>query len=171
MAGQAGSPFPARFLQPLRLSGESQTMGAPIGRTTSLISVAVSLLALAGCASSGPSYNQLYLTSSEIAVDQHETAYDVLTKHRRLIVTGSEIALDGGNDLSGISNEYSIPLIIVNGDKYIQNPITMLRLIPADDVASVRIFFASQVPPEFRASGWEGGVLSVRTKSGTKPPG
>ena len=140
---------------------------APLGLAMSLAVVFVA------CSSGGgASYGQTYLTSADIVVAEHESAYDVLASHRRLIVTGSEITMKGGNDLAGQSNAYSSPLMVINGDYNIQNYITVLQLIPADDVAYIRLYVASDVPAAYRVNRQSSqGVVEIQTKSGTKPGG
>jgi hypothetical protein len=138
----------------------------PLGLAMSLAA------AFVACSSGGVSYGQTYLTSADIVVAEHESAYDVLKSHRRLIVTGSQIMLKGGNDLAGRSNEYSDPLIVINGDYNIANYVTVLELMPADDVAYVRLYSASDVPATYRNDPQSSqGVVEIQTKSGTKPAG
>ena len=139
---------------------------APLGLAMSLAVVFVA------CSSGGVSYGQTYLTSADIVVAEHETAYDILKSHRRLIVTGSGIMMKGGNDLAGQSNAYSDPLVVINGDWNVENYVTVLELIPADDVAYIRLYVASDVPASYRASRQAAqGAVEIQTKSGTKPAG
>ena len=145
-----------------------------VGRGLVALSTALIVsVPFSACSSTGDQvyYNQLFLTARDIAVEEHETAYDILTWHRRLIVTGDVIGFKGGDDRQGYTNQYSVPLLVVNEDPYIQATTQVLRLIPAADVASIRLYHASEVPPRYRRPGAEGGIIEIITISGTRPPG
>jgi hypothetical protein len=55
-------------------------------------------------------------------------------------------------------------MLVVNGDYNLNDAITTLRQIRAEDIVSIQIFYASMVPPEYRRPGAEGGVIAVTTR-------
>lgn len=132
----------------------------------SLVAVAV----LAACASSGGrsgDFHRLVVSGEEIRTAGYESAYEALTHHRLLIVFEDRIGFRGGDDRSGrgrAAQAYSIPLLVVNGDSNLNDMITTLRLIPASEILSIRLYRASMVPPEHRRPGAEGGVIEVHTR-------
>ncbi len=125
---------------------------------------------LVACGGKSASYGDVYLSADDIRVDTDATAYDVLANHRKLIVTESGIGFKGGSG-SAADNTYYVPRIVINDDVLIQNPILVLRLIPADDVKEIRLYYADEVPIQYRVLSTAGGVIAINTKSGTKPPG
>ena len=122
------------------------------------------------CGGKSASYRNVYLSADDIRLDAHATAYDVLASHRKLIVTESVIGFKGGSG-SAADNTYYVPRIIINDDVLIQNPLLVLRLIPADDVKEIRLYYADEVPVQYRVLSTAGGVIAIQTKSGKKPPG
>ncbi|MFV1986162.1 MAG: hypothetical protein ACC682_02715 [Gemmatimonadota bacterium] len=121
------------------------------------------------CASSGRSgsYSRLFISGTEIRENGHETAYEALTHHRELIIFENQIAFEGGDDRSGSGRSrvtYTVPMLVVNGNYNLNDAITTLRQIRAEDIVSIQLFYASMVPPEFRRPGAEGGVISVITR-------
>ncbi len=124
---------------------------------------------VAGCASSGGrhSYTRLLISGDQIREDGYATAYEALTHHRELIVFEDRIGFEGGDDRSGLGADrltYTVPVLVVDGDLNQNDMITTLRLIPAADIVSIRLYYASMVPPEYRRPGAEGGVIEVRTR-------
>lgn len=125
--------------------------------------------ALAACASGGGgrSYTRLLITPADIAGTGYETAYEVLTHHRDLIILENEIGFRGGDDRSGTGRgamTYTRPLLVIDGDQDLNDPITALRQIPAGEIVSIRLWRASMVPPEYRRPGAEGGVIEIQTR-------
>ena len=131
-------------------------------RLRSLVAVAV-VLTLASCAGRTTSFKSLYITGSEVREKGVETAYDVIVNHRELIVIGDEIAFRGGMNLDGDNQVYTRPLLIVDGNRDVGDATTVLRQIKADDIAAIRLLYASQVPPEDRRPEAIGGVIEVTT--------
>ncbi len=124
---------------------------------------------LAACASGGGgrTYSRLRITGDEIRKDGYGTAYEALTHHRELVVFEDRIGFEGGDDRSGLGRdrlEYTIPLVVLNGDYRLTDPITILRRIDAEDIVEIRLYRASMVPPEYRKPGAQGGVIAVVTR-------
>lgn len=124
---------------------------------------------LVACASGGGgrSYTRLLITPADIAGRGYETAYEVLTHHRDLIILEGGIGFRGGNDRPGTgraAQTYTSPLLVLDGDQDLNDPITTLRQIPAGEIVSIRLWRASMVPPEYRRPGAEGGVIEIRTR-------
>jgi len=133
-------------------------------------SAALLLIGLStACASTGRSgsYSRLFITGAEIRENGHETAYEALTRHRELVIFEDRLAFEGGDDRSGLGRDkmtYTVPMLVVNGDYNLNDAITTLRRIRAEDIISIELFYASMVPPQFRRPGAEGGVISVITR-------
>jgi len=139
-------------------------------RSTVRFSVLAALLVAgtAACASGGRpgTYTRLLITGDEIREAGYATAYEALTHHRDLIVFEDRIAFEGGDDRSGLGRArttYTVPMLVVNGDHQLNDAVTTLRQIPASAIVSIRLYYASMVPPEFRRPGAQGGVISVVT--------
>lgn len=141
-------------------------------RSRAVWTAAPALLAVlvAGCASGGRpsgSFSRLVISGEEIREAGYDTAYEALTHHRDLIVFESRIGFKGGDDRSGTgraTQTYTVPMLIWNGDQDLNDAVTTLRQIPAADIISIRLYYASMVPPEYRRPGAEGGVIEVRTR-------
>ena len=130
-----------------------------------LVSAVVGFAACAG--SGGLTFTRLSISPGEIRESNYETAYEVLSHHRDLVLFVDRIGFRGGDDREGLGIDrqtYTRPLLVVNGDRDLNDPITVLRLIPAEDISFIELWRASMVPPEFRREGWEGGVISIRTR-------
>jgi hypothetical protein len=124
---------------------------------------------LGACASSGRSgtYTRLQISGAEIREDGYDTAYEALTHHRELIVFEGGLAFEGGDDRSGSGRdrlEYYAPLLVVNGNYNQIDAVTTLRRIPASEIVSIQLYYASMVPSEYRRPGAEGGVIEVTTR-------
>lgn len=120
----------------------------------------------AACAGGGgaPSFTSLYITAEDLEGTGVESAYDVLAHHRELLVFGSRIAFRGGNDLQGENERYFEPLLIVDGNRDVGDVTTALRRIPAEDISSIRLVFASELGPEDRRPEASGGVIEITTR-------
>lgn len=134
--------------------------------TTAALAVAALVTA---CASSGRSgtYSRLLITGDQIREDGYATAYEALTHHRELIIFEDQIAFEGGDDRSGLGRArttYTVPMLVVNGDHQLNDAITTLRQIAAAEIVSIRLYYASMVPTEYRRPGAQGGVIAVRTR-------
>lgn len=134
--------------------------------TTAALAVAALVTA---CASSGRSgaYSRLLITGDQIREDGYATAYEALTHHRELIIFENQIAFEGGDDRSGLGRArttYTVPMLVVNGDYQLNDAITTLRQIAADEIISIQLYYASMVPTEYRRPGAQGGVIAVRTR-------
>lgn len=139
-------------------------------RRTVRFSVLATLLVAgaAACASGGRpgTYTRLLITGDEIREAGYSTAYEALTHHRDLIVFEDRIAFEGGDDRSGLGRDrmtYTVPMLVVNGDHQLNDAVTTLRQIPASEIVSIRLYYASMVPTQLRRPGAEGGVISVVT--------
>ena len=132
---------------------------------------AVALIALfaGACASSGRSgtYTRLVVTGAEIREDGYATAYEALTHHRELVVFEDRLAFEGGDDRSGLGRDrltYTVPMLVLNGNYNLGDAITLLRQIPAEEIVSIQLYYASMVPPQYQRPGAEGGVIEVTTR-------
>lgn len=122
---------------------------------------------IAACAGQTTTFTSLYIGGSEIRAKGAETAYDVIVNHRELIVASGEIAFRGGGNLDGENRRYTRPLVIVDGNRDIGDVTTVLRHIVADEIVSIRLLYASEVPPEDRRPEAAGGVIQITTRSVT----
>lgn len=125
-------------------------------------------LALGACASGAsnrlPTFTGLYITSEEIAESGLESAYEILANHREMIVLGSDIAFRGGNNLNGENEFYTRPMVVVDGNRDIGDVTTVLRRIKAEEIALIRLVYASDVGPQNRRPRATGGVIEITTK-------
>jgi hypothetical protein len=123
-------------------------------------------IAVAACGSGGGhTFTRLSIFPGEVRESTYETAFEILTHHRELILVEDRIAFRGGADLNGLDRQnYSAPILIVDGDQNMNDPITVLRRLPAGQIAVIELWRASMVPPEFRRPGWQGGVIWIRTR-------
>ncbi len=133
------------------------------------VAVLSAVIVFSACASGGGgrTYSRLLITSNDIRGTDYETAYEVLTHHRDLIILVDRIAFKGGDDREGRGIDmqtYTRAMLVLNGDQDLGDPITTLRQIPAVEIISIRLYRASMVPPEYRRPGAEGGVIAVRTR-------
>jgi len=125
---------------------------------------------LAACSSGNPrsgTYTRLLITGDEIRADGYTTAYEALTHHRDLLIFEDRITFQGGDDRSGLGRsrkQYTIPLLVVNGDFNMNDAITTLRQIPAKDIIAIHLYYASMIPPDLQRPGAEGGVIAVDTR-------
>jgi hypothetical protein len=128
--------------------------------------LALGLIAVAACGSGGGhTFTRLSISPGEVQESAYATAFEVLSHHRELIVFEDRIGFRGGGDLDGLDRQvYSVPILMVDGDRNLNDPITVLRRIPAEEIAAIELWRASMVPPEYRRSGWQGGVISIRTR-------
>lgn len=138
------------------------------------IAMALAAVVMTACASSGRpgTYTRLVITGSEIREAGYSTAYEALTHHRELIVFEDEIGFRGGNDGAGVfgrmTQEFYEPLLVVDGDFNLNDAITTLRRIPAEEIITIRLYHRSMVPPRYRRPGAEGGVIEVSTRVGSE---
>lgn len=121
------------------------------------------------CASGGRpgTYTRLLITGDEIREAGYSTAYEALTHHRELIIFEGQIAFEGGDDRSGLGRArttYTVPMLVLNGDHQLNDAVTTLRQIRAADIVSIRLYYASMVPTEYRRPGAQGGVIAVVTR-------
>lgn len=137
-------------------------------RRTLLITSAATFafIAIAGCGSGGGhTFTRLAISPGEVRESAYRTAFEILSHHRELIVLEDQIGFRGGGDLRGFDrNEYSVPILMVNGDRNLNDAVTVLRRIPAEEIAVIELWRASMVPPEYRRRGWEGGVIWITTR-------
>ncbi len=138
-------------------------------RQSVVIACTMVLMAAAACASNPRpgTYTRLLITGSEIRDAGYRSAYEALTHHRELIVFEDEIGFKGGNDRSPFGREtqdYYVPLLVVDGDFNMNDAVTALRRIPSEDIVSIRLYYSSMIPPRYRRPGAEGGVIEVTTR-------
>ncbi len=139
-------------------------------RRWAAIATTMALMAATACASNPRpgTYTRLIITGSEIRADGYRSAYEALTHHRELIVLEDEIGFKGGNDSAALfgrqTQEYFVPMLVVDGDFNLNDAITTLRRIPAEEIVSIRLYHQSMVPPRYRRPGAEGGVIEVNTR-------
>lgn len=129
------------------------------------LAAAAALVALVACAGKSTSFKSLYITGPEIRDSGVESAYDVLANHREIIIVGDEIAFRGGANFDGETERYSTPLLVVDGDRDLGDPTTVLRQIKAEDIALIRLIYASQVGPRDRRPQAAGGIIEITTQS------
>ncbi|WP_425155390.1 hypothetical protein [Candidatus Palauibacter sp.] len=143
-------------------------------RRSASIAMTMAVMAMAACASSGRlgTYTRLVITGGEIREAGYGTAYEALTHHRELIIFEDQIGFRGGNDGVGVfgraTQEFYVPLLVVDGDFNLNDEITTLRRIRADDIVMIRLYRQSMVPPRYRRPGAEGGVIEVSTRPGSE---
>ena len=141
-------------------------------RRSAGIAVTLAVMAITACASAGRpgTYTRLVVTGSEIRQAGYSSAYEALTHHRELIIFEDRIGFRGGNDsaFGSAAQDYSVPMLVVDGDFNLNDPITTLRRIPADDILAIRLYHTSMVPPRYRRPGAEGGVIEVSTRLGSE---
>ena len=151
------------------MSGGQEMEAMTQGKRRLAGAVTAMVLVAAACASNSRTgtYTRLLITGSEIRDAGHASAYEALTNHRELIVFEGQIGFRGGNDMStfgSATQEYHVPLLVVNGDFNLNDEVTTLRRIAADDIVSIRLYHTSMVPPRYRRPGAEGGVIEVSTR-------
>ncbi|WP_419948449.1 hypothetical protein [Candidatus Palauibacter sp.] len=146
-------------------------------RTRRSATVAMTLVAMAmtACASAGRpgTYTRLVITGSEIREAGYGSAYEALTHHRELIIFEDRIGFRGGNETAfgSAAQDYYVPMLVVDGDFNLNDAITTLRRIAADDILAIRLYRSSMVPPRYRRPGAEGGVIEVSTRLGSEVTG
>ena len=139
-------------------------------RRSALIATTMALMAVTACASNPRpgTYTRLIITGTEIRDAGYRSAYEALTHHRELIIFEDRIGFRGGNDSSRLfgrqTQDYYVPLLVVDGDFNQNDAVTTLRRIPAEAIVSIRLYHHSMVPPRYRRPGAEGGVIEVNTR-------
>lgn len=142
-------------------------MNLPLRRTLFVTTAsAFALIGVGACGSGGGhTFTRLAISPGEVRESSYRTAFEILSHHRELIVLEDQIGFRGGADLLGFDRtEYSVPILMVNGDRNLNDAVTVLRRIPAEEIAVIELWRASMVPPEYRRRGWEGGVIWIRTR-------
>lgn len=141
------------------------------GRTRRWAAIACTMVLVAATACAGNprpgTYTRLVITGGEIREAGYSTAYEALTHHRELVVFEDQIGFKGGNDRSPFgraTQEYYVPMLVVDGDFNLNDAVTTLRRIPAEEIISIRLYYSSMVPPRYRRPGAEGGVIEVSTR-------
>lgn len=121
----------------------------------------VTLLALVAACShpradgGGPSQSGDIITEAEIANSQSVTAYDAVQKLRANFLTNR-----GKTTILGDTSP--LPVVFLDGIEY--GPMSSLRNIPADHVASIRMYRAWEAGTKF-GTGKTAGVIEVLTKN------
>ena len=112
-------------------------------------------------------YTRLVITGAEIRAAKYRTAYEALTNHRELIMLEGEIGFKGGDEsaFGRGAQEYFKPMVVVNGNFNLNDAITTLRRIPAENILAIRLYRSSMVPPKYRVrSESRNGVIEVNTR-------
>jgi hypothetical protein len=129
-------------------------MKLPHPRVLPLLAIVLAVAGFAACAGSGGlTFTRLSISPGEIRESSYETAHEVLSHHREIVLFVDRIAFRGGDDREGLGIDrqtYTRPLLVVNGERGLNDPITVLRLIPAEEIAFIELWRASMVPPAFR---------------------
>ena len=140
-------------------------------RRSASIAITMAVMAMAACASSGRpgTYTRLVITGGEIREAGYGTAYEALTHHRELMIFEDRIGFRGGRDsaFGSSAQRYHVPMLVVDGDFNLNDAVTTLRRIRADDIVMIRLYRQSMVPPRYRRPGAEGGVIEVSTRPGS----
>ncbi|GEM_PF-6152232 len=129
----------------------------------------VGIIISTACASAPRSgtYTRLVITGAEIRAAKYRTAYEALTHHRELIMLEGEIGFKGGDEsaFGRGAQEYFKPMLVVNGNFNLNDAITTLRRIPAENILAIRLYRSSMVPPKYRVrSESRNGVIEVNTR-------
>ncbi|MDX1578179.1 MAG: hypothetical protein R3266_06830 [Gemmatimonadota bacterium] len=136
-------------------------------RNGGIVAATLIVLTLGACAGSPREgvFTRLLISGEEIREAGYDSAYEALKNHRQLIVFEEEIGFKGGDDYAfgRAAQGFYVPLLVVDGDWNLNDNATTLRRISADEIVSIRLYRASQVPPRYRRPGAEGGVIEVRT--------
>ena len=112
-------------------------------------------------------YTRLLITGAEIRAAKYRTAYEALTHHRELIMLEGEIGFKGGDEsaFGRGAQEYFKPMLVVNGNFNLNDAVTTLRRIPAENILAIRLYRSSMVPPKYRIrSESRNGVIEVNTR-------
>ncbi|MYG19916.1 MAG: hypothetical protein F4208_10225 [Gemmatimonadales bacterium] len=139
-------------------------------RRSAVIATTMALMVAMACASNPRpgTYTRLIITGSEIREAGYRSAYEALTHHRELIIFEDRIGFRGGNDNSNLfgrqTQDYYVPMLVVDGDFNLNDAVTTLRRIPAEESVSLRRYHQSVVPVRGRRPGAEGGVIEVNTR-------
>lgn len=139
-------------------------------RRSAVIATTMALMVAMACASNPRpgTYTRLIITGSEIREAGYRSAYEALTHHRELIIFEDRIGFRGGNDNSNLfgrqTQDYYVPMLVVDGDFNLNDAVTTLRRIPAEEIVSIRLYHQSMVPVRYRRPGAEGGVIEVNTR-------
>ncbi len=119
--------------------------------------VPVALLACVPARSStGPAYDSQVITEDEIVNSHAATAFDAIQKLR-----GNFLNSRGATTILARSSQY--PTVYV--DEQIYGDIAILRSIPAEVVATIRLYRAWEATTRYGA-GNMGGVIAVTTRQG-----
>jgi len=115
-------------------------------------------LAVAACAPSRGSYaptrESACITQAEIVASLAVDAYDAVAKLRANFLASR-------GRMSFRSNESTLPTVFVDGLEY--GPVSTLKLIPATDVAEIRLFRSWEAATTF-GTGFMAGVIAVTTR-------
>jgi hypothetical protein len=110
-------------------------------RVALAVFIAPAIVSFAACSGTGGhTFTHLMISPGEIRESTYGTAYEVLSHHRLLVLFEDRIGFRGGDDRSGLGIDlqtYTQPLLVVDGDQDLNDPITVLRLIPAEDISFI----------------------------------
>lgn len=137
-------------------------------RATASAVIGAALVAACASGTGGHRYTSLIMTGDEIRDAGHATAYDALSNHREIIIFQGRITFQGGDDRSGLGVDrlrYTEPLLVVDGDADLNDAVTVLRGILAEDIDYIQLYYASMIPPRYRRPDAVGGLIEVRTRS------
>jgi len=116
------------------------------------------VVALSACTPARTSYtpprDPARITQAEIVASLAVDAYDAVSKLR-----ANFLASRGRTSFR--SNESPLPVVFVDGLEY--GPISTLRLIPATDIAEIRLFRSWEATTAF-GTGFMSGVIAITTR-------
>lgn len=110
--------------------------------------------------STGPAYDSQLITEDEIVHSHAATAFDAIQKLR-----GNFLTSRGATTITARSSQY--PTVYV--DEQLYGDITILRAIPANVVATIRLYRAWEATTRY-GTGNMGGVIAVTTRHGSDQP-
>jgi hypothetical protein len=94
------------------------------------------------------------ITQDEIASSHGSTAYDVIRK-----LHGNFLSYRGRTSIKDV--EGSLPVVFVDDQAY--GPVSVLRSIPATQIAEIRLYRAWEATTKF-GSGLPGGAIAIYTR-------
>lgn len=144
-------------------------MKRPAIRLKWTMALLVSSTMWTACASGGGrpgTFSRLEIAGDEIREIGYKTAYEALMNHRELIIFDGELGFKGANDdaFGKDAEEWFVPMLVVDGNFNLNDTVTTLRRIDADQIVTIRLFRTSMVPPVYRRPQARGGVIEVTTR-------
>ena len=134
-------------------------------RTTVSALVAVLILGVGGCASSGLSLSSSTYSADDFAAAQYATLYDFFQSHSRIRVgdLGSATPLYVRDQSQASTGQYA-PAMLYIDEQEIGAPVPRLRQIAPSQVQSLEILRPSEASSRYGGHG-RTGVIDLRLKS------